>query len=280
MFGYVIVNKGDLKFREFDIYHSYYCGLCRSLKERYGVKGQISLSYDMTFLVMLLTGLYEPEIREQHARCVVHPFGKQLSRGNEFTDYGADMNVLFACYKCRDDWEDERKFLKLAYGKLMKGSFKGIGGRYCEKVKRIDSLMKQIARKEQSGTEDIDCMAGLFGQVMGEIFAVKSDEWEDSLRNLGTFLGKYIYILDAYEDIEEDLKGNRFNPLKSRYERPDFDEEVKTILTMLMAECCREFEKLPILDNVEILRNILYSGVWYRYEAVHKKRDKGKGQDI
>ena len=279
MFGYVIVNKGDLKFREFDIYHSYYCGLCRSLKERYGFKGQLSLSYDMTFLVMLLTGLYEPEIREKCTGCVVHPFGKQLTRRNEFTDYGADMNVLFTCYKCRDDWEDEKKLLKLAYGKLMKSSFKGIGARYGEKVKRIDGLMRRIAKEEQSGTEDIDRMAGLFGEIMGEIFAVKSDEWEDNLRNLGRYLGKYIYILDAYEDIEDDLKSNRYNPLKDRYEHPDFDEEIRVILTMMITECCREFEKLPILDNVEILRNILYSGIWYRYEAVRQKRDKGKGQE-
>lgn len=278
MFGYVIVNKGDLKFREFDIYHSYYCGLCRSLKERYGFKGQLSLSYDMTFLVMLLTGLYEPEIREKRTKCVVHPFGKQLTRRNEFTDYGADMNVLFTCYKCRDDWEDEKKLLKLAYRKLMKSSIKGIGTRYGEKVKRIDGLMRRIAREEQSGTEDIDRMAGLFGEIMGEIFAVRSDEWEDNLRNLGSYLGKYIYILDAYEDIEDDLKSNRYNPLKDRYEHPDFDEEIRAILTMMMTECCREFEKLPILDNVEILRNILYSGIWYRYEAVRQERDKGKGQ--
>ena len=279
MFGYVIVNKADLKFREFDIYHSYYCGLCRSLKERYGLKGQISLSYDMTFLIMLLTGLYEPEVSEHRIRCAAHPFGKQFTRRNEFTDYGADMNVLFTCYKCRDDWEDEKKLLRLAYGKLMKGSLKGIDSKYSAKVRRIDGLMRQISHEEQSGVENIDHMAGLFGQVMGEIFAVRNDEWEENLRKLGTFLGKYIYILDAYEDMEEDLKGNRFNPLKSRYEHPDFDEEVKTILTMLMAECCREFEKLPILDNVEILRNILYSGVWYRYEAVRNKRDKGKGKD-
>lgn len=278
MFGYVVVNKGDLKFREFDTYHSYYCGLCRSLKERYGFKGQLSLSYDMTFLVILLTGLYEPEIREKRTKCVVHPFGKQLTRRNEFTDYGADMNVLFTCYKCRDDWEDEKKLLKLAYGKLMKGSFKGIGRKYGEKVKRIDSLMRRITREEQSGTEDIDRMAGLFGEVVGEIFAVRSDEWEDNLRNLGNYLGKYIYILDAYEDIEGDLKSNRYNPLKDRYEHPDFDEEIRAILTMMMTECCREFEKLPILDNVEILRNILYSGIWYRYEAVRQERDKGKGQ--
>ena len=63
MFGYIIINKGDMKFKEFDIYHSYYCGLCRVLKEKYGLAGQLSLSYDMTFLIMILSSLYEPDTR-------------------------------------------------------------------------------------------------------------------------------------------------------------------------------------------------------------------------
>ena len=61
MFGYIVCNQSEMKFKEYDEYHKYYCGLCRGLRNRYGVKGQLSLSYDMTFLIMLLTGLYEPE---------------------------------------------------------------------------------------------------------------------------------------------------------------------------------------------------------------------------
>lgn len=278
MFGYVVVNKGEMKFREFDVYQSYYCGLCRALKEEYGVLGQISLTYDMTFLVMLLTSLYEPNSIQGMTKCIAHPFEKHLTRRNEFSAYGADMNVLFSYYKCLDDWKDDKKLHKLAYSKLMKRSYCKISDIYADKVKRMDALMREFGRKEQENTEDIDKMSGLFGEVMAEMFAVKTDEWEDNLRQLGKYLGKFIYLLDAYEDIEEDISSGRYNPLKSRYENPDFEEEVRTILTMMMAGCCQEFEKLPIIDNVEILRNILYSGVWYRYEAVHEKR-KIKGQE-
>ena len=77
MFGYVIVNKGDLTFREFDVYHSYYCGLCRVLKENYGLTGQMSLNYDMTFLVLLLTSLYEPETTYDMKKCIAHPFDRK-----------------------------------------------------------------------------------------------------------------------------------------------------------------------------------------------------------
>ena len=121
MFGYIIVNKSELKFREFDMYHSYYCGLCRALKERYGVTGQLSLSYDMTFILMLLTELYEPETKVDACKCIAHPFEKHTTRSNFLTDYIADMNVLFTCYKCKDDWEDEKKVSRLLYGRLLEG---------------------------------------------------------------------------------------------------------------------------------------------------------------
>lgn len=274
MFGYIIINQGEMKFKEFDVYHSYYCGLCRSLKKRYGALGQVSLTYDMAFLVILLSSLYEPETREAKTHCIAHPFEKHLFRHNCFTDYCADMNVLFAYYKCMDDWQDDRKLSGLSYGKLLKGAYQKIQSDYGAKMKRIDALMRELSKEEHKQNEDVDRMAGLFGEILGEIFAVKKDEWEDSLRTLGTYLGKYIYLLDAYEDVEEDIKKNRYNPLKKRYENPDFDEEVKTILTMMMAGCSKEFEKLPVIDNAEILRNILYSGVWYRYEAVRERREK------
>ena len=109
MYGYVIVNKPELKFKEYDRYRSYYCGLCDILREQYGIRGQVSLSYDMTFLVILLTGLYEPQTAYLEERCIIHPVAKHPVRKNEVTSYVADMNVLMAYYKCVDDWKDEKK---------------------------------------------------------------------------------------------------------------------------------------------------------------------------
>lgn len=88
----------------------------------------------------------------------------------------------------------------------------------------------------------------------------------------GIFLGKFIYLMDAYEDIEKDRKKGNFNPFLSMCGENGFDDEVYHILRMMMAECSRAFEKLPVLQNVDILRNILYSGVWCRYEMVKGKR--------
>lgn len=272
MFGYIIINKAEMKFKEFDVYHSFYCGICRELKRKYGIPGQLSLSYDMTFLAILLTGLYEPETERSSCKCIAHPFENHETRRNIFTEYAADMNALFAYYKCRDDWEDERKLWKLIYGRLLEGKAGKQLRAYSEKLRKIALTMQNFSEAEQAENTDIDTLAGLFGKVMAEIVTPREDEWSENLRALGFFLGKFIYLCDAYEDVEKDIKKGTFNPLKRRYECPDFEEECKTILMMMMSECCREFEKLPILENVEILRNILYSGVWGRYEAVHERR--------
>ncbi len=274
MFGYITVNKAEMKFREFGVYQSYYCGICRDLKRKYGVCGQISLSYDMTFLAVLLTGLYEPKTLQGSCKCIAHPFEDHPTRNNVFTEYAADMNILFAYYKCQDDWEDERKISKLAYGKLLEGKTGRLKKIYADKIRTINLLMQDFSDAEKENDADIDALAGLFGRVMAEVMVAREDEWAESLRRLGFFLGKFIYLCDAYEDVEEDIRKGTPNPLKPRYSNADFEEECRTILTMMISECCKEFEKLPILENVEILRNILYSGVWGRYEAVREKRQQ------
>ena len=94
MFGYIVINKAEMKFKDFDIYHAYYCGLCRVLKKQYGMIGQLTLSYDMTFLLLLLSGLYEPEDTDMHVTCTAHPFHKHAARVNAFTSYAAIREKL------------------------------------------------------------------------------------------------------------------------------------------------------------------------------------------
>ena len=272
MFGYVTVNKPEIKFKDFDVYRSFYCGLCRELRERYGIPGQISLTYDMTFVVILLSALHEPHTQKGSTRCIIHPVCKQPVRRNTVTEYAADMNVLLTYHKCRDDWEDEKKAMALGYSKVLQGKVRKLDKKYPEKSRRIQKFLSELSEMEKSGEKDIDKMAGCFGKIMEEIFAWKQDVWENSLRRMGFFLGKFIYLLDAYDDVEEDVKNKDYNPFAEKYTMEGFEGEVRQILMMMMAETCREFEKLPIIKYGDILRNILYSGVWCRFEEVSRKR--------
>lgn len=278
MFGYIIVNKQEMKFREFDCYQSYYCGLCQKLKNCYGRSGQLTLSYDMTFVVMLLSSLYEPETDCGKCKCIAHPFEAHPTSINRFTEYAADMNILFSYYKCLDDWSDERKVSGRIEAAFLKKKNDQVTRKYPQKAERIYTLLENIRLYEKAGERNIDLASGCFGQIMAEIFVYRQDEWEEDLRKMGFFLGKFIYLMDAYEDMERDEKSGNYNIFLYRKEETQDDEEfekgVDTVLSMMMAECCRAFEKLPIIENVEILRNILYSGVWCRYEMVRRKRKK------
>ena len=293
MFGYVVVNKQELRFREFDRYRSYYCGLCTDLKKRYGLAGQISLSYDMTFVILLLTALYEPEDNEGLVKCVAHPLEKHPTRTNRFTEYAADMNLLLTWEKCRDDWKDEKKLSRKLYADVLTKKVNEIRKKYPEKAERIAASLAEIGEYENREEINIDLPAGAFGNIMSELLAVYPDEWERELRSIGFYLGKFIYIMDAYDDMEKDEKSGSYNPLLLRNKRSKekaasfkdenqdghddaLIEDVESMLVMMMGECGKAFERLPIVDgDVEILRNILYSGVWSRFGMIKEKRDNG-----
>ena len=274
MFGYVVMNKPEIKFKDFDMYRSFYCGLCRELKERYGLSGQITLTYDMTFVILLLSGLYEPPTKKGSTRCIVHPVRRQSVRKNAITEYAADMNIFLTYYKCKDDWNDERSIPGFVFGKLLEGKEKKSEKIWSKKVQTIVSCLDELSALEKENATDIDRVSGCFGRIMAEIFAYREDVWEPTLRRMGFYFGKFIYLLDAYDDVEEDVKKGNYNPFSKDYIIKGFDDRVKNMLMMMMAETCREFEKLPIIKYTDILRNILYSGVWCRFENVSGKRKK------
>lgn len=272
MFGYVVINEQELKVREVGLYRSYYCGFCRELKHRYGFLGQMTLSYDMTFLIMVLCDLYDAPDAVSQTKCIAHPLGTHPTRINSYTSYAADMNLILSYYASLDDWSDEHKLHKLMLAKLLSRRSQKASIDYGHKAAVIKDRLDKLHAAEESGTTDIDLVAGFFGDIMAELFAVHEDEWEEPLRHMGFYLGKFIYIMDAYDDLEKDIKSGSFNPLKSMADRPDFDDTCHQILTMMISRCCEAFELLPCVENLPILRNILYSGVWTRYNNVRAKR--------
>ena len=276
MFGYILVNKPELKFKEFDLYRSYYCGLCHILKKQYGLPGQMTLTYDLTFLILLLTDLYQQAPEPVFCRCLVNPLEKHPARISPYTAYAADMNLLLSYYQCLDDWEDERKVSKKAASLLLQRHFTRVRQAYPQKSAQIEQALVQLHTYEENKAGDIDAAAGCIGRIMEEIFAARADGWEEELRHMGFYLGKFVYLMDAWEDLYEDEKAGRYNPLSPLKEQENGEETCRQILTMMLAEACRSFERLPLADHVSILRNILYSGVWIRYELASQKRKDGK----
>ena len=279
MFGYVTVCEPELKVKDLKKYRAYYCGLCRTLKEDYGFMGQMTLTYDMTFAVILLSSLYETTTKHEEHRCKVHPAKRQHMLQNEITSYAAAMNVLLAYYHMEDDWQDDRKVSSLMTKSLTQGKAKKTIEKYPRQSEIIRKSLKELGECEHENSMDIDRAAGCFGRLMAELFVWKEDIWEKTLRKMGFYLGKFIYLMDAYEDLPEDRKKNRYNPLKELAKRPDYEAQMEQILRMMIAESTVRFEQLPCLVDVDILRNILYDGVWNHYNKIQmKKREDNKDE--
>ena len=274
MFGYVTICEPELKMKDYRKYKAYYCGLCKVLKERYGTVGQITLTYDMTFAIILLTSLYESKTNHEEHICKVHPVKKQSMLCNEITEYAADMNIVLAYYHMKDDWEDENKISAYAGMKALGKKVAVIEKSYKRQCQVIKDSLKQLNKLEKENCTNIDHVSGCFGKLMEELFVYKEDIWSPYLRKLGFYLGKFIYIMDAYDDIEKDLKENIYNPLKSIYDKEGFEENILKMLKMMMAETAAQFEKLPCLLDEDILRNIIYDGVWTRYREKLKEKNK------
>ena len=274
MFGYVTIYEPELKVKDLKKYKAYYCGLCRMLKEKYGFMGQMTLTYDMTFAVILLSSLYENASEAERHRCKVHPIKKQMMLRNEITDYAAAMNVLLAYYHMEDDWQDDRKVTSLMTKSMIHGKVRRIIEEYPRQSRAIRSALEELSSCEKEECTDIDRTAGCFGRLMEELVVYREDIWERNLRKMGFFLGKFIYIMDAYEDLPEDLKKGRYNPLRDMYGKDDYEGRMKQILCMMIAESTAEFERLPCLLDVDILRNILYDGVWNRYNKIQMKKSE------
>lgn len=274
MFGYVLPFQDELKVRELREYRAYYCGLCRCLKEGYGFTGQLSLNYDMAFLGMLLTALYEPDVLVQDIRCIAHPAHKHLVKRSVYLKYAADMNILLSYFKCKDDWNDEHKILKAMYGKMLLLKAKRVSREYPGKAEVIKDGLARLAEAEKSNCANIDYVAGCFGDICASVFVYCNDEWAEDLKRMGFFLGKFIYLMDAYEDMDKDRKKHCYNPFLAAGGGALTQDNAYQVLLMMMTEAGKAFERLPVIQNVEILRNIIYSGVWCRYECVKNKKDK------
>ena len=285
MFGYVLINKPELKIKEFDLYRSYYCGICHSLKSGYGLTGRMTLNYDMTFLAMLLSDLYDKEDCDHETRCIAHISQKHNEKRNEYSDYCADMCVFLSYYKGYDDWKDEHTLRGWFLKTSLKRKAMKVKAAYPEKTSRIEKQLDMLSILENTENAPIDKVARTFGDIMGEIFVYEDDIWKDDMYKVGFYLGKFIYLLDAYEDVEKDIAEGNYNPFREMYESAikrgapeEFDDQVQNLLMLMIGESTDAFERLPLIENAEIMRNILYSGIWIRYTNCREERLKERNK--
>lgn len=191
---------------------------------------------------------------------------------NEAIDYCADLSALVSYYDLRDGWEDERRMDRLAESALLKGAARRAGVCWPRQREAVERYVAALHEVEARADENLDAAANLTGEMLAELYVMRTDVYERDLRELGFYLGKFIYLCDCYEDLERDEKKKNYNPLLSRRAHPEFASECAQMLEDMMARAAQAFERLPLLQDAPIMRNILYSGIWLRFENASERR--------
>ena len=276
LFGYVSANPKLMTEEDVSRYRSAYCGLCRCLGHRHGQLTRLSLTYDMTFLALFLGAMYEPEETHESFWCVMHPKGQHDSLTTRYTEYAADMNVLLAYLNCLDNWKDDRSIVALGESLIFRKGYQEAVQRYPRQAEVIKREMEalEILEKEQCANPDLP--ANCFGRLLGELFVPhENDYFADELRSFGFYLGKFVYLYDACMDYETDCKRGSYNPLVLSRGNALSEAETRDLLSLYLSECVRIFDRLPIVQDSVIIKNILFSGVWQEFRKKYGKGGSG-----
>jgi hypothetical protein len=298
MLGYVTPEKSELRLREHEVYSAYYCGLCRIAGRNHGQLPRLFLNFDFVFLAMLLSAL-DPEPDElREFRCHVHPARKKYSVvSSAVLDYSVGMMLLLSYHKSIDDKNDEKSFKAGVCAAILRSSYRKICGRMRMKSERIKTYIDQISIMEKQNCASLDTVMEPFALLMEEVFdfegighTAQSDSHKEgiryALRRIGHYIGKWIYLIDAYDDLESDVKTGAYNPLVLNYGfnaggyegegierfKERINDRVGLNATLYLSDISGTLALLPIKKNLAILENIVYIGLRKRTEDILGKR--------
>ena len=275
----------------------YYCGVCKSIGRQYGHIKRFGLVNEMGMLALLLDCISGNSEKMQYnvKSCIAHPLKKSPATvSSVYTDYGADVNVIFAYFKLIDSWKDDKNILSAAGARL---AFKRAADKAGRKnpfvYNSIRNNIEHLNRAEKEKASSLDEVSHFFSGLMRDIFtgapgikeALQSDSEYDteerlvSLKNLGYYIGKWIYLIDALYDLEEDMKHNSYNPILLRYQytgdeaiavfKSRIKPELEFILHDALGNCTKAWhilsEDLPdtqrVRDAKGFMENVLYLGM-------------------
>lgn len=278
MFGYVKVNKDELKVREYNVYKSYYCGLCKTLKEEYGYFSRFGLNYDSVFLALLLSSVTEDVYDCKNELCIAHPTKKTpVMLKNASLQHSATAMMILAFLKFEDDIRDEKSIKAMFLNLLLFRARRKLKKRHKELYDTCRSQINKLSILENNNCKDLDELSDVFANLLKVLFVPDFIEDETKTRilsHIGYMLGRFIYILDAYEDMEKDKKKKSFNPFNLSENIPD-KSKLFDILSFNLSSLANSYELLDLKINKPILDNIIYLGL----SGVLDKAIKGESKN-
>jgi hypothetical protein len=281
VFGYLQIQKSELLVREAEAYKAVYCGLCRQMGKDYSGLTRFTLSYDCTFYAMFLMSLNRSCKGFKDGRCTCNPLKKCKFATDEGDAYGkaAAFSMISVYYKIIDDIQDSGFFKKLLC-RIIKPFFshqrKKAADKYPDMDKAVSDMMKMQYDAEHSEKPSVDMSAHPTALMLAAVLSAEAhDEIQKRvLYEFGYHIGRWIYLVDAADDIEKDIKSNGFNPFVNKktgeVKSSDF---IKAVLNQSLARAYDAYNLLNFTDFKGILDNMMLLGFPASQNRVTSKLD-------
>lgn len=268
LFGYVRVCKPELKVKEYEMYKAVYCSLCKHLGKKYGILSRLTLSYDFTFLALINMSLKDECEEFYKGRCAFNPIKKcNYCKSVASLDMPAAAAMIMLYYKLLDNIDDEKGIKKVLYLAL-RGIYSKAHKKAAKEYPDIENIfldyIKEQKLLEAENCESADRAADPTAKALSKVFEFCSDDETEKriLSRMGYCIGRYIYLLDAACDLEEDVEKGNYNPLKTYAEDKDYKKNVIVPqLYIAASETAKAFELLDVKKMKNILDNIIYLGL-------------------
>ncbi|MCQ1528451.1 DUF5685 family protein [Lutispora saccharofermentans] len=291
MFGYVTPDKGEMKIKEYELFRAYYCGVCKSMGKSFGPLCRLGLNYDSVFLGLFLSSINKENVGLAYEACAANPLKKKwIVKKSPSVDFSSDINIILTYYKLQDDWEDEKNILAKAAQLLIGSGYRAASSSNKEAEAHIKQSLEKLYALEKQNCSSMDRAADPFGELIKGIVGIgyKGDNEKDkkAVEWLGYNLGRWIYIIDAYDDIEKDVKKNNYNPLLLQYEYKNGDigafkdkikEDIKFNLIHTLTQAASAFELLD-MNNRSIIENVIYLGMDKKTKSILEGRSCKKDE--
>lgn len=292
MFGYVTVYKELISEADYAVFKKYYCGLCRAIGRRCSQSARLGLSYDLTFLAIVLSSVSDETVQCVNRPCVAHPFKKRESINDRAIEYAADMSVILDYLKLRDDWCDERSIKALPGMAVLYHGMKKAKKRYGKVYGTIKEQLERLSGLENEQSTNIDECADCFAKILEALFTPEFVRGESERRIFSWFgynIGRWIYVIDAVNDMEKDYKKGNYNPFNAAFFGENYDEYVqgvrenkKVTLTFTLENAASAYELLDIRKNNSLLDGLIYDCLKVKQSQIlngNKSQMKGNANE-
>lgn len=285
MFGYLQIEKSELKLKDFEKYRAVYCSLCRKIGRDYSIFARLFLSYDCTFFALLLLSQNGECTGFEKKRCTCNPLKKctYCIKGDKAFESAAALSVITVYYKLCDDINDSKFFKKLLC-KMILPFAKRQKNKAAVKFKELDAIVFNMLKSQQEAEKDLNCCIDKACEptavMLSSILKLYSSGFESKIfEQLGYYLGRWIYLCDAVEDLSDDIKKNCFNPLKNRAGDKQYFEQM---LNQVRFQLNLAYNLYEPLQFKEILDNLFIFGLETVQNNVINKSDglEKAGDDI